>query len=161
MNTLLYSLTLSLLLIALPTVAAQKHKNDKSIELLTFKTPSCGCCKKWIDYMSEMDFVTYKKDVQAMSSIKTKYQIASEYQSCHTAVTRDGYAFEGHIPAKYITQFLDEKPANAIGLAVPGMPVGSPGMEVGERFQPYQVLILFEDGTSQLYAEISSFKDQF
>ena len=89
-----------------------------------------------------------------MQEIKEKYNIKPAYRSCHTAVSEDGYIFEGHIPGKYITQFLSEKNPNAIGLSVPGMPLGSPGMEVGNRFTPYEVLILFKDGTSKVYAEI-------
>ena len=87
--------------------------------------------------------------------IKQKFNIKSEYRSCHTAVSEDGYIFEGHVPSKYIAQFLSEKNTNAIGLSVPGMPIGSPGMEVGDRFMPYKVLILFKDGTSEVYAEIN------
>ena len=89
-----------------------------------------------------------------MQEVKEKYNIKPEYRSCHTGVSEDGYIFEGHIPGKYITQFLSEKNPNAIGLSVPGMPLGSPGMEVGNRFTPYEVLILFRDGTSEVYAEI-------
>ena len=89
-----------------------------------------------------------------MQEVKEKYNIKPEYRSCHTGVSEDGYIFEGHIPSKYITQFLSEKNPDAIGLSVPGMPLGSPGMEVGNRFTPYEVLILFRDGTSEVYAEI-------
>ena len=66
----------------------------------------------------------------------------------------DGYIFEGHIPGQYIAQFLSEDHPNAIGLSVPGMPVGSPGMEIGNRFMPYDVLILYKDGTSRVFAEV-------
>ena len=90
-----------------------------------------------------------------MQEIKEKYNIKPEYRSCHTAVSEDGYIFEGHIPSKYITQFLSEKNSDAIGLSVPGLPLGSPGMEVGDRFTPYDVLILYKDGTSKVYAEIN------
>ena len=89
-----------------------------------------------------------------MQEVKEKYNIKPEYRSCHTGVSEDGYIFEGHIPSKYITQFLSEQNPDAIGLSVPGMPLGSPGMEVGNRFTPYDVLILFRDGTSEVYAEI-------
>ena len=77
-----------------------------------------------------------------------------EYRSCHTGVSEDGYIFEGHIPSQYIAQFLSEDHPNAIGLSVPGMPVGSPGMEIGNRFMPYDVLILYKDGTSRVFAEV-------
>ena len=91
----------------------------------------------------------------ANSYIEGLHQIEDEYRSCHTAVSSDGYIFEGHIPSEYITQFLTEKPANALGLSVPGMPHGSPGMEVGNHFMPYDVLVLFKDGTSKVYAQVN------
>ena len=90
-----------------------------------------------------------------MQEVKEKYNIKPEYRSCHTGVSEDGYIFEGHIPSKYITQFLSEKNPDAIGLSVPGMPLGSPGMEVGDRFTPYDILILYKDGTHKVYAEIN------
>ena len=67
---------------------------------------------------------------------------------------KEGYVFEGHVPGEYISQFLAENNPNAIGLSVPGMPLGSPGMEVGDKFTPYDVLILYKDGTSEIYAEV-------
>jgi len=90
-----------------------------------------------------------------MQEVKEKYNIKPEYRSCHTGVSEDGYIFEGHIPSKYITQFLSEQNPDAIGLSVPGMPLGSPGMEVGDRFTPYDILILYKDGTHKVYAEIN------
>ena len=74
-------------------------------------------------------------------------------RSCHTAVTSDGYVFEGHVPAKYIAQFLANPPSEAIGLAVPGMPMGSPGMEYQNKFSPYQVMQINKDGSTAVYAE--------
>ena len=84
------------------------------------------------------------------------YSIKPEYRSCHTSVSTNGFIFEGHIPAKYITKFLSEDHPNAIGLSVPGMPLGSPGMEFDDRFTPYNILILYKDGSSEVYAEILS-----
>ena len=69
--------------------------------------------------------------------------------------------FEGHVPARYVQQFLEEKPEGAIGLSVPGMPVGSPGMEVGDRFSPYEVLLLKADGSHSVFATINSYEEQF
>ena len=104
--------------------------------------------------MEKNGFSISTKDHQSLQEIKESYQIKSEYRSCHTGVSKDGYIFEGHIPSKYITQFLSEEHSNAIGLSVPGMPLGSPGMEVEGKFMPYDVLILFKDGTSNVYAEV-------
>jgi len=83
-------------------------------------------------------------------------RFAPRYQSCHTAVSSHGYVFEGHVPARHIKAFLANPPADAIGLAVPGMPLGSPGMEVGSRFDPYEVLLLKKDGSSEVFARVDS-----
>ncbi len=83
------------------------------------------------------------------------HDIRPQYRSCHTAVSPEGYIFEGHVPSQFIAQFLSENHVDALGLSVPGMPIGSPGMEVGDRFMPYEVLILYRDGTSDVYAEVS------
>ena len=127
---------------------------DNSQLLLVHKTPTCGCCKQWIKHLEKNGFSISTKDHQSLQDIKESYQIKSEYRSCHTGVSKDGYIFEGHIPSKYITQFLSEEHSNAIGLSVPGMPLGSPGMEFEGKFMPYDVLILFKDGTSKVYAEV-------
>jgi hypothetical protein len=140
---------------------AQHNHVDDSLELLVFKTPTCGCCKKWIDHIQEQGIISYSQDYADLTLVKNQFAIKPNYRSCHTAVTRNGFAFEGHVPAKFIKQFLNEKYENAIGLSVPAMPVGSPGMEVGERFMPYQVLILFKDGSSKVYAQVNTYEEQF
>ena len=127
---------------------------DNSELLLVHKTATCGCCKQWIKHLEKNGFSISTKDHQSLQEIKESYQIKSEYRSCHTGVSKDGYIFEGHIPSKYITQFLSEEHSNAIGLSVPGMPLGSPGMEFEGKFMPYDVLLLFKDGTSKVYAEV-------
>ena len=122
--------------------------------LVVHKTPTCGCCKKWMKHLEENDFNLSSQDHQNLNDIKDMHNIKPEYRSCHTAVSSDGFIFEGHIPSKYITQFLSENHDDAIGLSVPGMPLGSPGMEFDDRFMPYDVLILFKDGSSKVYAEV-------
>lgn len=122
--------------------------------LVVHKTPTCGCCKKWMKHLKENGFNTNPQDHQNLNDIKDMHNIKPEYRSCHTAVSSDGFIFEGHIPSKYIKQFLSENHDDAIGLSVPGMPLGSPGMEFENRFMPYDVLILFKDGSSKVYAEI-------
>lgn len=122
--------------------------------LMVHKTPTCGCCSKWIEHLNMSGLKTSTQNHENLENIKKTYGIKPEYRSCHTGVSEDGYIFEGHIPSQYITQFLSEDHPNAIGLSVPGMPLGSPGMEVGNRFMPYDVLILYKDGTSRVFAEI-------
>ena len=128
--------------------------SGEELMLLVHKTPTCGCCKMWMKHVEKNGFTAYGQDHQNLMKIKEKYNIQPQYRSCHTAVSSDGFIFEGHIPSKYIKQFLSEEHPEAIGLSVPGMPLGSPGMEVEDRFMPYDVLILFKDGTSKIYAEV-------
>ena len=128
--------------------------SQNKFSLLVHKTPTCGCCKKWVKHLEANNFSTMIKDHQNLQKVKEQHSIKPKYQSCHTAVSQDGYVFEGHIPSKFIKQFLANPEADAIGLAVPGMPLGSPGMEVEGRFTPYDVLVLYKDGSSKVYAEV-------
>ena len=128
--------------------------SQNKFSLLVHKTPTCGCCKKWVKHLEANSFSTIIKDHQNLQKVKEQYSIQPKYQSCHTAVSQDGYIFEGHIPSKFIKQFLANPQADAIGLSVPGMPLGSPGMEVEGRFMPYDVLVLYKDGSSKVYAEV-------
>lgn len=138
---------------------------DDALALIVLKTPTCGCCKKWIDHLETEGVAAQSKDYERLDGIKTQLGIAPRYRSCHTALTLDGLFFEGHVPAKYIKQFIvqvkEGEHENATGLSVPAMPVGSPGMEMGNRFMPYEILILFNDGTSRVYAKVTSYEEQF
>ena len=131
-----------------------KQTSESNFELLVHKTPTCGCCKMWVKHMEESGFTVNAKDHQSLVKIKEELKIEPEYRSCHTGVSSQGYFFEGHIPSKYVSQFLSEDNPDAIGLSVPGMPLGSPGMEVEDRFTPYDVLVHFKDGSTKVYAEI-------
>ena len=155
MNIKFFSQIFFIFSIAFSAFEIQSQEINNKFSLLVHKTPTCGCCKKWIKHLESNVFAPATKDHQSLVEIKEKFKIKPEYRSCHTAVSEDGYIFEGHVPSKYIAQFLSEKNTNAIGLSVPGMPIGSPGMEVGDRLMPYKVLILFKDGTSEVYAEIN------
>lgn len=131
--------------------------NSDVIQMDVFKQPSCKCCGKWVDHLEDAGFVVNTRKRLQLDAIKQEFGIEPRYQSCHTGVV-DGYFFEGHIPARVITQFLEEKPIDAVGLAVPGMPIGSPGMEMGERVDSYDVLLMKSDGTSEVYAHIDGSK---
>ena len=134
--------------------ATDIQNTNAETSLLVHKTPTCGCCKLWVEHLKMNGLNANTQDHENLDEIKKMYDIKPQYRSCHTAVSKDGYIFEGHIPSKYITQFLSENHPNAIGLSVPGMPMGSPGMEVGDRFMPYDVLILYKDGSSNVFAEV-------
>ena len=149
-------LSLLILILTLSTESSDLNIQNTSslMDLLVHKTPTCGCCKKWVDHMENNGFTMNTQDHKSLMSIKDGLGIEPQFRSCHTAVSSDGYFFEGHIPSKYVSQFLKENNQNAIGLSVPGMPLGSPGMEVDGRFTPYEVLIHYRDGTNKIYAEV-------
>ena len=115
-----------------------------------FKTPTCGCCSAWVDYMRQAGFVVETQDLADLSAIKAEHGIAPQMQSCHTAIV-DGYVIEGHVPASDVERLLSERP-NVAGLAVPGMPMGSPGMEVpGRAADPFDVLAFTESGEVEVF----------
>lgn len=145
--------------IAVSRVALEKDVSG-AVALDVYKSPTCGCCGSWIEHIEKSTFTTKTIHPADLSLEKSQRGIQPMYRSCHTAVSQDGYVFEGHVPAKYIEKFLADKPQEAIGLAVPGMPAGSPGMEMGDMFTPYPVLLLKKDGTSEVYAQINSVEDQ-
>jgi hypothetical protein len=133
-------------LLALPTalIAATKP------QITVYKTASCGCCKDWIVHLEQNGFAVLAHDVPGTGPYRERYGVPRALASCHTAVI-DGYAIEGHVPADDIKRLITEKP-KARGLSVPGMPVGSPGMEVrGERRDAFDVVLFDDDGRRQIY----------
>lgn len=159
----LATLVLGFVLVACGSEASK----EKVAESLTvYKSPTCGCCSKWQDHLTESGIVNVGQNTKLLGDLKTELGIQPQYRSCHTGVSKDGYVFEGHVPAKFIDQFLQQPPANAIGLAVPAMPIGSPGMEVdngqgGSKFMAYRVLLLKSDGSTEVYASITDYEQQF
>jgi len=129
--------------------------------LTVYKDPNCGCCKHWITHVQEHGYGTKTIHPNDMWAVKERLNIKGNLQSCHSAVTAQGYVFEGHVPAKFMDKFLANPPADAIGLTVPAMVVGSPGMEVGDKFKAYEILLLKKDGSSELYQAIDSYQQQF
>ncbi|WP_394252569.1 DUF411 domain-containing protein [Vibrio profundi] len=126
---------------ALTIVSGQALATD----VLNHKSPYCGCCTEWTEHMKEAGFNVEEKLHEDMNPIKRKLGVTSELASCHTAEI-NGYVFEGHIPASDIKAFLENPPRNAKGLAVPGMPMGSPGMEYGDKQDEYSVYAFNEKG---------------
>ncbi|MCJ7558347.1 MAG: DUF411 domain-containing protein [Gammaproteobacteria bacterium] len=126
-----------------------------------YKSPSCGCCGKWMEHLHTQGLDTVTHDARQLDTANARLVIPAQYRSCHTAVSSEGYVFEGHIPARYVKQFLSELPAGAAGLTVPGMPMGSPGMEQGDNFTPYQVLLLKRDGSTEIYARVNAATEQY
>lgn len=124
--------------------------------LTMYKDANCGCCAKWAEHLAAHGIAVQMVDLDAnaLAERKRELGISPAQQSCHTAVTADGLVFEGHVPATSMASFLADRPAGARGLAVPGMPPGSPGMEMGDHFEPYTVWQLEDDGKASVYEEI-------
>ena len=116
-----------------------------------YKTATCGCCGKWVEHVKAAGFTPTVHDVPDVTPVKTKAGVPANLQSCHTALV-GGYVIEGHVPAEVIQQLLAEKPKIA-GIAVPGMPAGSPGMEQGARTDPYEVIAFTREGKTSVYAK--------
>ncbi len=119
-------------------------------ELVVYKSASCGCCGNWVDYMRDSGFSVTVNNTSDVDAVKEKYGVPYDMGSCHTAII-DGHVIEGHVPANDVKRFLAEK-SNALGLAAPGMPVGSPGMEQGGHREPYDVIAFGPEG-SKIYAK--------
>ncbi len=120
--------------------------------VVVYKSPTCGCCVKWADMLAEAGFVVKTKDVLDLRAIKAEFGIDRTLASCHTAIVEDRYVVEGHVPIEQVQRLLVEQPAIK-GLAVPGMPVGSPGME-GPNPVPYDVLAIGEQQVT-VYARVT------
>lgn len=157
----IYAFAAALFLFAGVVNANEHQTSTHQHQIQVFKSETCGCCQHWIDHLTDQGMSVQSHNSEQMGAVKHYLGIAPQYHSCHSGVINNQYVFEGHVPAKFIRQFLQAPPAGALGLAVPRMPIGSPGMEMGERFQPYQVLLLLKDGSSAVYADIKSYKEQF
>jgi len=113
-----------------------------------FRDPQCGCCEEWAKHVhAGLDHEVETREDRPMAEVKAELGVPDALASCHTMKV-DGYIIEGHVPAHEIARLLEERPAGVTGLAVAGMPLGSPGMEVGGRVQPYQVIAFGPEGSS-------------
>lgn len=137
--------------LATTVLVASPLRAEETVEVL--KSASCGCCIAWGEHMREQGFAVSEKNVSLveLNTAKNEAGLREEHKSCHTAYV-DGYVVEGHVPAEDVRRLLTERP-DAIGLAVPGMPFGSPGMgEPGPDAEPYDVLLVKRDGSTEVYS---------
>lgn len=114
-----------------------------------YKSPTCGCCSKWVDHMRASGFEVKALDVEDIEAVKRTHGVPEGISSCHTSLV-GGYVIEGHVPADAVARVLRERPKIA-GIAVPGMPLGSPGMEQGPRKDPYAILSFEKTGKYSVY----------
>lgn len=130
--------------------ASTATTEDALPHVVAYKSPSCGCCEMWVKHMRDSGFPVEVKSVEDLGGVKTDAGVPAGKASCHTSKV-GGYFVEGHVPAEDIKRLLTEKP-DAKGLVVPGMVLGSPGMEQAGVSQPYDVLLVNRDGTTTVFA---------
>lgn len=114
-----------------------------------YKNPSCGCCTAWVEHLKAAGFAVEVTETEDTASVRKRYGMPERLAGCHTGVVQ-GYVLEGHVPAADVKRLLAAKP-QAIGLAVPGMPVGSPGMEYGARRDAYEVIVVDRRGQGKVF----------
>ena len=125
----------------------------KALQITSYRSPTCGCCAGWVEHLKQQGFTVKDNVTEDLESIKTENNVPQNLMACHTAVI-NGYVVEGHIPATDIKRLLREQP-DVAGIAVPGMPIGSPGMEAGNRKEPYTVFTFTEEDKQEVYQKYS------
>ena len=135
------------------SVVFAQAQRESATSVDVFKSATCGCCAKWVDHMRAAGFTVHVTDLQEpdLQKMKDRYGVPAKSRSCHTARV-GGFTIEGHVPAGEVKRLLEEKP-QVVGIAVPGMPLGSPGMEVsGVKPQPYEVVTFDKQGATKVYS---------
>lgn len=133
---------------------AQQGASQQALPVMTvYKSASCGCCKLWVDHARSSGFTVREVNTEDLSGVKREMGIPARLASCHTVVV-GSYVMEGHVPADDVKKLLRERPAGVRGLAVPGMPIGSPGMEQGpvSGYERYEVMAFTASGTTSVFA---------
>ena len=139
---------MSLALAPLALLACVQSAAAATIEVV--KSPYCACCTHWVDYLRAEGFEVRVTETEDVTPTARRLGVPDDLRSCHTASV-GGYAIEGHVPAADIRRLLDERP-QAAGIAVPGMPIGSPGMEQGDVRQPYATILFTREGRQTVFA---------
>lgn len=126
-----------------------------NMNMTVYRSSSCGCCGGWIEHAKQHGFQITDIKTDDLEAVKQEHNIPRYLSSCHTTII-DGYVMEGHIPVDDIKRFLKQKP-NVVGLTVPGMPLGTPGMEAGERKQPFDILAFNENGQVEVFKHYENY----
>lgn len=151
-RTFLWTGTLALTYASTPHgVDAEQTGTARRTAVTVYKDPNCGCCTLWGQHMEQAGFAMSYVNSSDLAAVRSKHRVPASLQSCHTALV-DGYVVEGHVPAADVRRLLATKPKVA-GIAVPGMPIGSPGMEQGSRKQSYAVMSFDATGKTAVFAE--------
>ena len=136
----------------------------EQVEMVIYKNQGCTCCDKWATHLEETNIETKIEVSEHLEQLKAKLGVHPKLTSCHTGVVKQQnmqYVFEGHVPSKFIQQFLSNPPEGTIGLSVPAMPVGSPGMEYQDKFMPYKVFLLHKNGQVSVFANVENAEEQY
>jgi hypothetical protein len=143
------ALVLVALLLLVPAVGTTAQSRQTAIEV--YKSPTCGCCSQWVEHLKRHGFTVRTTDTESIDELKASRGVPPRARSCHTALV-GGYVVEGHVPAAEVRRLLKERPAVA-GIAVAGMPLGSPGMEVeGRKPQTYNVISFDKQGATKVFS---------
>ena len=130
---------------------AKNTGKENSTDIVVYRSPSCSCCGKWVDHLKQNHFNVQDIVTEDVQAIKDKYGVPKQMASCHTAIV-NGYVVEGHVPSGDILTLLKNKP-KVIGIAAPGMPVGTPGMEIDEAKHPYEIVSFDRDQRSAVFSK--------
>lgn len=135
----------------LAAIPQRAYADAAATPLTVYKDPSCGCCTKWVAHLTANGLKPVVKDRSDMAALKDSLGVPQSLRSCHTAVAGK-YVIEGHVPAADLKRLLASAPKNVLGLAVPDMPSGSPGMEMGPRTDRYEVMAFGSDGKTHVFS---------
>jgi len=144
-----FVITMAAVLLMAGSIGTIAQGQPPTVEV--YKSPTCSCCSKWVDHLRSHGFTVRAINTETIEELKTSRGVPRQVRSCHTALV-GGYVVEGHVPAADVQRLLKERPA-ITGIAVPGMPIGSPGMEVsGRKAQPFNVMAFAKDGSMRVFA---------
>ena len=129
------------------------------VAMTVWKDVTCGCCSGWIDHMGASGFDITTEHPEDLATVFAEHDVPPRMQSCHLGLTADGDVIVGHVPARFVHDYLADRPKGARGLSVPAMPVGTPGMEQGDQFDPYEVMLL-TDGEPRVHARVTKASQQ-
>ena len=130
-------------------IKAETIEAVKPVDIVVYRSPTCNCCGKWLEHLKKNNFNVKDIVTNDVQAIKKKYGVSEEMASCHTAIA-DGYVIEGHVPASDIMKLLKTKP-KIVGISVPGMPSGTPGMEMGDRKDAYNVMSFDKENHYEIF----------
>ena len=137
--------------LAIPSARAFALAGSETVAITVYKDANCGCCKKWVSHLQQKGFKVTAYDRTDMDALKDSLGVPQALRSCHTAIVGK-LLIEGHVPAEDIRRAMTRSPKGVVGLAVPGMPAGSPGMEVGRHADRYEVIAFSANGTTKVFA---------